>query len=94
MRYHCHWRPTVYPIEKDVHRFRYDYMEKIWHPWKRGVEMRERVEREYGLSPVVYRDKQTGELVRDWTEPFAGTHPPAMNGHPIHQEMLRRRHAA
>jgi len=62
------------------------------HPASSGD--RERVEREFGLSPVIYRDKQTGELIRDWTEPFLGTHPPAMHSHPLHQETFQKRHAA
>jgi hypothetical protein len=80
IRYHAHWRPTRYPREKDTRYFHYDYIEKIWRPWKTD---RARVEREHGISPNIYRDGE-GNPIRDGTVPFTGEHPPAMRTHPLY----------
>ena len=66
MRYHALWRPTKYPKDRDVNYFHYDYIEKIWQPWK---TQRQRVERELCISPNIYRDAQ-GNPVLDSTVPF------------------------
>jgi hypothetical protein len=91
MRYHTHWRPTKYPKERDINYFHYDYLEKIWRPWKTD---RDRVEREHGISPQVYRDAQGNRIPADRTVPFAGTHPPAMRSHPLYQQTYRTQCAA
>ena len=90
MRYHAHWRPTKYPREKDVNYFHYDYIEKIWNPWKTE---RERVEREFGISPNIYREKD-GSPTRDSTVPFTGSHPPAMQTHPLYIQTYGRQSSA
>lgn len=82
MRYHSLWRPTKYPRERDVNYFHYDYIEKIWNPWKWD---RERIEQEYGISPNIYRDEH-GNVVKDRTVAFRGEHPPAMRTHPMLRE--------
>jgi glycosyltransferase involved in cell wall biosynthesis len=82
IRYHAHWRPTQYPREKDVNYFHYDYFERIWEPWKTD---RQRIEREYGISPQIYRDAAGNRIPADRTVPFNGSHPPAMCSHPLYQ---------
>lgn len=79
VRYHTQWRPTKYPRERDVNYFHYDYLEKIWNPWKWD---RERIEREHGISPNIYRD-EAGIVIKDRTVAFLGSHPPAMRTHPL-----------
>lgn len=90
MRYHAHWRPTKYPRERDVNYFHYDYIEKIWEPWKTD---RERVEKQFGISPNIYRDKD-GNPTKDWTVPFEGNHPPAMRSHWLYQKTFGLKMAA
>lgn len=90
IRYHTHWRPTKYPRERDVNYFHYDYIEKIWQPWKTD---RARVEREHGISPQIYRDER-GNPAPDCTLPFAGKHPPAMQSHWLWQQTYARAVAA
>jgi glycosyltransferase involved in cell wall biosynthesis len=87
MRYHAQWRPTKYPRERDVNYFHYDYLEKIWRPWKTD---RQRVEREYGISPNIYRDAD-GNVLKDRTVPFTGEHPPAMRTHPLYRQTFGSR---
>ncbi|WP_428937952.1 glycosyltransferase family 2 protein [Fontivita pretiosa] len=82
IRYHCYWRPTRYPRERDVHYFHYDYIQKIWRPWKLD---RRRIEAEYGISPNIYRDAE-GQPIKDKTLPFVGEHPPAMRTHPLYRQ--------
>jgi hypothetical protein len=83
IRYHAHWRPTTYPRERDVNYFHYDYIEKIWQPWRRGdAGERERIEREHGISPNIYRDAD-GNPIKDGTIAFTGQHPPAMYTHEL-----------
>jgi glycosyltransferase involved in cell wall biosynthesis len=82
MRYHSYWRPTRYPREIDVNYFHYDYYEKIFQPWRYD---RDRVEREFGISPNIWRDEE-GNIIKDTTEHFAGAHPPAMQSHPLWQD--------
>jgi glycosyltransferase involved in cell wall biosynthesis len=90
MRYHSHWRPTKYPREKDVNYFHYDYIEKIWQPWKTD---RLRIEREFGISPQIHRDAN-GNPVLDSTIPFTGSHPPALRSHPLYQQTYNLKAAA
>jgi glycosyltransferase involved in cell wall biosynthesis len=90
MRYHALWRPTKYPKEKDVNYFHYDYIEKIWQPWKSD---RQRIERKFGISPNIYRDT-LGNVIKDCTVPFTGVHPPAMRSHPLHQQTFATKAAA
>jgi glycosyltransferase involved in cell wall biosynthesis len=84
IRYHAYWRPTKYPREKDVNYFHYDYIEKIWRPWKTD---RRCIENAYGISPNIYRD-ENGIIVKDRTIAFEGLHPPAMRSHPLYQSEL------
>jgi glycosyltransferase involved in cell wall biosynthesis len=90
IRYHSLWRPTKYPREKDVNYFHYDYIEKIWRPWKSN---RLRVEREFGISPNIYRDAN-GAPVPECTIHFTGEHPPAMRTHPLYRRTFALRAAA
>jgi len=90
MRYHSHWRPTKYPREKDVNYFHYDYIEKIWRPWKTD---RARIERRFGISPQIHRDAD-GNVVLDSTIPFTGVHPPALRSHPLYQQTYQLKAAA
>ncbi|HVT89393.1 MAG TPA: glycosyltransferase [Tepidisphaeraceae bacterium] len=86
IRYHSYWRPTQYPKEKDVNYFHYDYIEKIWEPWKYD---RERVEREIGISPNIYRDT-AGNIIKDHTVMFEGSHPVAVQSHPLFEQTYTR----
>lgn len=82
IRYHAHWRPTKYPKERDVNYFHYDYLTKIWEPWKTN---RQAVESQHGISPNIYRSAD-GVPVPDSTVPFTGTHPAAMHSHWLYQQ--------
>lgn len=86
MRYHQRWRPTIYPREKDVNYFHYDYLDKIWEPWKTNPTA---IEARYGISPNMYKDAQ-GKPILDHTEPFVGSHPPAMRGHKLYIDTYGR----
>ncbi len=87
IRYHAHWRPTKYPKERDVNYFHYDYIEKIWQPWKTD---RAKIEQEFGISPQVYKDAAGNPVSADCTVPFTGAHPPAIRSHPLYSATFGR----